>query len=379
MGNAHTTRSLLGGLCLCLFGVSSAAGQAFVNAGVVWESYTLDGDLPVTEITELSVPLSFAAELGRWANLTVAAAVIQASVLEQEAGSEIERSISGLSDTEVRLSINLLRDRLTLLTIGTIPTGQTAFEDEDGVVASVLFTEALGFRTRRIGSGGGIGGGLAGALPLGRMALGYGGTYTQFGSFEQVAGIGELSPGGELRLRAGIEGPAGPRTYLRLAGIYSRTGATTLPGDLSELEAGTRFAGYASLEQGIGNASLSLFALDLYRANEQIDPDLAALLPKSNLIVAGVQLGLPLGGRARLAPRAEFRKSTRAIESDSLDDFGRTFRFGADLTVDLGSRAQLVLRGDGLIGTLQGLDGFQELGSADATGYRFAVQIGNRR
>src|SRR5437899_648132 len=71
-------------------------------------------------------------------------------------------------------------------------------------------THLLGFTTPSFGSGGAISGGFASAVTMGEnWAVGMGASYRYAASYVPVQGGDEMSPGGEVRARLGIEGPFG--------------------------------------------------------------------------------------------------------------------------------------------------------------------------
>ena len=69
-----------------------------------------------------------------------------------------------------------------------------------------------------------MGGGFVGAAPLGKFALGFGGTYRLPLPYTPVLGqTSSLQPGAEIRVRGGLEGTLARKTYLRMAGIFARS------------------------------------------------------------------------------------------------------------------------------------------------------------
>ncbi len=346
-----------------------AVGQQ-VQGSVLWESYSFDGAVPYQDISELSLPVLATIPLGQVGELSVATTYVRVGLSLLEDGSVQDQVISGLADTEVRLSLNVVRDRLVLLTTASVPTGMEGFEADELDVLNLLVTDVLGFYTRRLGSGGSVGGGLVGAIPAGKMAVGIAGTYTRFGEFDQLAGQQPVKPGAELRLRGGLEGAVGDRTYLRTALIVARRsndqfGGEELPG------VGNRFGGYLTVDQGIGSSNLSLYVFDLFRSDPQIGQStFGSPLPRGNLFALGTRLTIPVGRETSLVPRIEWRRSDRAPDptSDRLEELGDALRLGADLTFELKAGTTLALQGDGLFGSVEG-------GAADVSGYRLGVTL----
>ena len=143
-----------------------------------------------------------------------------------------DKEIAGIIDTEARLVVDLIPDRLSLLATGVLPTGIEALEVQEEAILAALSSPVIGFSTTRLGGGGRVGGGLVGALPVGQMALGLAGTYTHSVGYSPVLGHDmEWQPGAEIRLRAGLEGTVGPQSYLGCPTIFASRQADKLDGE----------------------------------------------------------------------------------------------------------------------------------------------------
>ncbi|MGD8321935.1 MAG: hypothetical protein PVJ02_15915 [Gemmatimonadota bacterium] len=330
--------------------------QVRVESAVLYERYdfaegfAIGGTPEISSISQMSVPFTVAFPLGDRATLTASGGLVRVEVTPA-AGSDAIESVSGPTDTELRLEVQLVPDRLLLVGTGALPSGQGSLDVQQTAVLTVLVRDVLGFSTRSLGSGGHYGGGLAGAVEAGDMAVGFAGTYTQFGSYEPVTGTGrQLEPAGELRLRAGLEGPVGEEGYLRLAGIFSRRGQDRINGE-AVVESSNRFAAYLSYNGRVGKGTLLAYAYDLYRAGARFEG--AALLPKANLVAAGLEVTLPVARSTRVLPRIEIRRSNQAVGTgDTLEKLGTSIRFGADLRQRLSERAALVIEASGLTGSM---------------------------
>src|SRR5205807_211791 len=125
---------------------------------------------------------------------------------------------------------------LIVSVVGTLPTGKKAVDSAAVPVLSALGTELLNFTAPSFGTGGGVTGGFATAFKLGeRWAGGLGGSYRWHASYTPVVASGELEPGGEGRVRLGVEGPlggggsgGGAGAYFRGAVVYAASGADTV-------------------------------------------------------------------------------------------------------------------------------------------------------
>jgi hypothetical protein len=340
------------------------------------DGLTFGGTSQLDAVSEWTIPVGVTVPLGRYVDLALSSGFARVHV--ERSGAE-DLSISGALDTEARLSVQAVPGNLVVFVTGAIPTGVETVEQEELGVLSLLASDIVGFSATTLGTGGNVGGGFAGAIPVGRWAIGLGSTFREPLSFTPIVGQpGELKPGRELRLRAGLEGPLGQRSYMRIAGIVALRAKDELA-DSTSNGVGNRFMGYLSLDQGVGNTSLTIYVFDVFRADPRIEETAlgAGVLPRSNLLASGARLAIPVAARTTLVPRVEFRNSWAAA-SDTDTDLsvaGRSFRFGADIRQGLHDRLALVLQGGGIVGFVRQL-GDQQLGeNVDLRGFRAALHL----
>lgn len=365
-------------LSLISVSVLAAAGllaQTSVRTAVLFENYTFDSLLVFRSISELSVPLVIDARLGPAVDLTLSSGYVRSDLKTRDPSQLSDQQLSGPIDTEIRVGYHLVPGRLILIATGGIPSGRKTVAFDQLAILGALSSDIIGFSAANLGSGGNLGGGFVGALPLGRWALGLGATYRYSLSYQPIADQPDttLQPGAEMRLRAGIEGPLARRTYLRFAGVLAarqkdRVNQRTLHG------VGNRLIGYLAVNQGLGIASLTLYAFDVFRSDPQIEPTAAgaAILPRGNLFALGGSLALRLTDRTALAPRFEYRSSALAQDTTdtTLRRAGESWRVGAELRQDLGAAFSLVLQGSWVTGSVVQAGSETGLG-----GYRFGVVL----
>jgi hypothetical protein len=329
------------------------------RAAGFFESYKFDtdvGSLQLESISELSVPIGVDVKFGSLADLTVSSGYANVQLTAKDGTPQTDQTLSGILDTEARLSIHAIPNRLILLVNGAVPTGMKTVEEDELAALGALASDVIGFASPQLGSGGSVGGGFAGAVPLGRYALGLGATYRLPLSYVPVVERDQaLKPGQEIRLRAGLEGPVARRSYVRLAGIFAMRSKDELDSDLQN-GVGNRIVGYLSLNQGLGSSTLVLYAFDVFRSNPQIEPTAAgaAILPRGNLFAAGMRWAFPVAPNTTLGPRAEYRNSLTA-NSDTdvkLRKAGYSIRGGIDLRRQMTPQFAIVVQADGLTGTL---------------------------
>jgi hypothetical protein len=368
------------GLLVSVQGLPAQSGTE-VNSAVLFEKYSFDSGLSYSEVSELTVPLTFTAPLGGAARFTISGGFTRVSVTGSSSGGQGDQEISGLFDTEARLVVSVVPDRLNLLLTAVAPTGMEALEIEEEAILTALSSQVIGFSTTSLGSGGGAGAGFVGALPVGDMALGLAGSYTHALAYSPVVGqTGEWKPGGQLRLRAGLEGSVGPRSYLRLAAIFGSRQNDQIDGEeMGGL--GNQIHAYVSLNQGIESGALTLYAINSYRSAPQIESTAvgAVRLPKGNLLALGARFEFPVARDARLVPRVELRRLTEAERTGtgdgSLESAGSTLRIGADLRIPLSPAFALVAEGNGLFGNV----GDGEGSTVNVNGFRAGLHLEVRR
>jgi hypothetical protein len=371
-----TRAAVVLGIALTL-GVSAAAGQIPVRVTVSgsYESYSFDHGLVFSKVEELAVPVGLVVPFGRVGDLTVSTGYARVSLTSSDSAATEQPSTSGLLDTEFRLSWNVVPDRVVVFATGVAPTGLQTVEQEQLAILGVLASDVIGFQAPTLGTGGSAGGGFGAAVPLSSAwSIGIGGSVREPFSYLPLVGTtDEIKPGTDIRVRAGVEGSLARRTYLRIAGVFAHQ-SNNVYGDTNETGVGNRIVAYLSLNQGVGNGSLSVYGYDVYRAQAQLEatPVGLAALPRGNLVGAGAQYEFRLGQRVRATPRVEFRHSLQAPDdtTTALSKAGESWRFGADLRFSASRMFDIVLQGSGLTGSI-----VSNLESVGFTGWRAAVHV----
>jgi hypothetical protein len=335
-----------------------------VRVSSFYESYSFDPGLAFTKAGELTVPVDVDLSLGRIATATISSGFVRADLTSADTTLFGNQALSGILDTEVRLSFNVVPGRLLAVVSGAIPTGIKTVSDSAVSILGAISSDVIGFAVPTLGSGGGLSGGFVGTVPVGKMALGIGATYNHPLAYQPVLGQpAEVKPGAELRTRAGLEGPLGRTTYLRVAGVFALRQKDAFA-DTTRNGIGPRMIGYVELNQGFGNMQLTVYGYDVYRSAPQLEPSAfgQVVLPKGNLIVGGLRYAVPAGRTFEIAPKVEYRYSAEAVgEWDTasnsyvesgLSKAGTSFRFGVDLKQQFTPQFAVVLTGTGLVGTV---------------------------
>ena len=351
-----------GGLSALLAALAAAPTvlAAQIRSAVIYESYSFDQGLIFDRVSEMTVPLGFDLALGRFATLATSTGYARIDLRSTDKTQLADQALSGLLDTELRLSMNLVPGRLVAIMTGVIPTGMKTVQQSELSILGALSSDVIGFAAPAVGSGGSLGGGFAGAVPLGSFALGLGATYRLPLAYQPVIGqTAELKPGAEVRLRMGLQGPLSRRTYVRVAGIFAsrskdKVAAATQNG------VGNRMIGYLALNQQIGSAALTLYGFDVFRGQPQLEASAsgAAILPRGNLVAGGLRLALAFGRSTVFTPRVEIRISSAAPDSSTaaLERLGNSSRMGFDLRHEMSRGLALVLQAGRVTGNVRQAD-----------------------
>ncbi len=370
---------------LVLLAASPAAGQtrASGRTAVFFESYDFPKPdsgpgLIFDQVRELTIPVGLTYDLGRLGSLALSTGYARVTLRSADTARLANQEVSGPLDTEVRLSLNLVPGKAMVLLTGALPTGTKSVEQQELSVLGAISSDVIGFATSSLGTGGNVGAGFAGAVPLGRWAAGFAGSFKQPLGYQPVLGESrQLKPGSEMRLRGGLEGPLGRRTYLRVAGILARTAKDRVGiagSDSVRNGVGNRLITYLAINQGIGRLGLTLYGFDVLRGDPQIEQTAqgAAILPRGNLLALGGRLDVPLGVATTFTPNAEWRVSDAApdAKTKALERLGGSLRLALDLRHRLSPAFSLVLQGGRTSGYV-----YQAGNRVDLSGFRVATHL----
>ncbi len=344
------------------------------RAAILYESYKFDPGLVFNKITEMTMPVGVDIGFGRLGSLALATGYANVKLVSAEPQQLADQTISGMLDTEARLSLNVVPGKLVALLTGAAPTGTKTVQQEQLSVLGAISSDVIGFSAANLGSGGNFGGGFVGAVPAGKFALGFGATYRMPLAYTPVVSANALRPGAELRVRGGLEGALGPKTYLRFAGIFARSSQDKV-GGAARNGVGSRMIGYLSVNQGVGPASITVYGFDVLRGSPQIEATAtgAAFLPKGNLISGGLRADITVASRTIVSPRFEYRTSSSASDTTataSLQRLGTSLRFGVDFRQTLNRKLAGVLQAGGVTGNV-----VQTQGNVGFNGLRAAIQF----
>lgn len=347
-------------LALLLVGAAAthAAAQAAPNAtvvrsGVYFESYSFGSGLAFDRISEMTIPFAVTQRFGNRVVVDIGSAFASASVHEA-AGGGATIDHSGLIDTDIRATVGVIPGRLLFTLVATLPTGAAEVPDTTIPLFGATATDLLGFTTPGFGSGGGVSAGFASAFKMGQnWAVGTGVSYRQGASYTPVAGGSEMSPGGEVRARLGIEGPfgGGGGKYFRGALIYTTSGANEMSAGGQTL-IGDRALAYAAVSMPLGRNNLSFYGWEMRRLRPRgFDTPGAISVPRGNVLALGARLERPMSPKVTLVPLLEFRHEMTG-PTETMVLLGYLVRTGSDLRYRLSERATAVVQAQLAFGKL---------------------------
>jgi hypothetical protein len=346
--------------------LTAQAATTVARTGAVFESYSFGSGLAFSRISEFTIPISITQRVGNRISLDVSTAFARASVSGQ--GEAITHS--GLVDTDLRATISVVPGRVVFNVIGTIPTGARTVSSSAIPLFGATGTGLLGFTTPSFGSGGGVSAGFASAFKMGQSwAVGTGASYHYGAGYVPVEGGNEMSPGGEIRGRLGIEGPFGGGKYFRGALVYTTTAGNDL-GAGRQSGIGDRILGYAAVSMPAGNSQLSLYGWEMRRLRARDFATAAVTVPRGNVLAIGGRLDRPMGPKTTLSPLLEFRHELTG-PTERMELLGYLLRAGSDLRYRLSDRATGVIQAQLAFGTLHDVDG----ASVSIVGPRLGVVI----
>lgn len=330
--------------------LAAQVATTVARTGVTFESYSFGSGLAFNRISELTIPIGVTQRLARGRLVIDLGTAFARATVSEAGGGRITHS--GLVDTDLRATYGVIPGKLVFNLVGTIPTGATAVPDTTIPLFGATGTHLLGFSTPSFGSGGAVSAGFVSAVKIGQnWAVGTGVSYRYAATYVPVQGGDEMSPGGEIRGRFGIEGPFGAGRYFRGALVFTTTAANAL-GPSGQSTIGDRVLGYATLSLPLGTSQLSLYGWDMRRLRARDGAGAGTVaVPRGNVLAIGARLDRSVGPKATLSPMLEFRHELTG-PAQTMELLGYLLRAGTDLRYHLGDRATGVIQAQLAFGTL---------------------------
>lgn len=303
--------ALLAPAVLAAQGLSSASFRVAPQ----FVTYTFDFAGSKSTISQFAVPVAVAVPVGSRFSFDIATAFANAT-FDVDGGEK--STISGLTDTQLRLNFTLPGDAIMITAGLNLPTGQYKVDEDKLAPAGQIGNDFLAFPVSSFGNGFGGTGGLAIAKSLGTWNLGLGASFRksfEFDAFESGSTTVTFTPATEFRVRAGLDREiAGGR--MMFGAVYSEFGEDKCEGCAGGTTAatGARIIGQAAIDKDIGGKQLYIGGWLLHRAEGE---QLGGPAPSENIEDVMVALGLNIGSLF-LEPNVEMRMRQSDGESGSL-------------------------------------------------------------
>lgn len=302
-----------------------------VSAGAAFETYRFSDSeaIGIESITLITTPFAAGARLTDRLSMTVRGAWARGA-LGLADGSE--STLTGLTDTEVRATFVGGDDRITFTAVALLPTGQNLLAPDEVQVAGVVAADVLPLRISNWGSGGGVGGSVAFAVPVGEFGAGLSVGYVVAREFEPVETTPSFvyRPGNQLHVTAALDRSVGTTGKFGLRASVLTYGQDRA-NDANLYSAGTRFEAVASWAFAAGPRSNAIVWGGAHHRDAGAFEDPAAgtdVSPASTILFAGAALRMPFGAGI-LQPSLDVRAVTGS------DGVSRGYIGGAGIAAEL--------------------------------------------
>lgn len=313
--------------------VHAQLSVARAGAGMRLETYSFaDADkVNLESIQLLTFPVGASALIGSNVELGVSGGYARGTS-KRATGHESE--VSGLTDTEVRLTLRLSDDRFRLGAVALLPTGTSELEADQLDVAGLVAADLLPFAISNWGTGGGVGVSAAAALPLSpTTSIGVSGGYVLAREYEPIAtGNFNYRPGNQLHVRAALDHMIGRSGKASVSVSYQQFSEDEGNG-ANLYQAGDRLQGAGSLAFPAGSRGSGIvYAGFLRRLEGKYSSESLPVTPTQDLLYAGGSLRQPVSGVV-LLPSAELR----VVGNDDGIDQGYAITAGTGAEFSLGT------------------------------------------
>jgi hypothetical protein len=339
------------------------------GAGVSFEqiAFGSSADVGLESVTLLTIPLRTQLRLHRAIAIEAAASWASAQLNRPDGSTS---TLTGPTDTELRLVLNLGNGLATITGVAQLPTGTASLSAGQADVAGFMAADLLPFRISNWGTGGGAGVNVALARTTGDFAAGISVGYVMAREFEPLAdNTFSYRPGNQLLVRAALDRTVGSSGKLAL--VFSLQHFTDDEvNDVNLFRPGVRYDGTASYAFALGGSSAGIVYAGYLRRAGGNYLQAGRVLPVQELLFAGTGFELPAGA-ATFRPKADVRVLRRADGTGQ----GFTTSLGADLDIPIRT-ITLVPSVQGRIGSLV----IREGAESGFTGFEaaFTIRFGPR-
>lgn len=347
-------------LAIAVLTPAGAWGQISQHAfgtGALFQSYSFGEGLGTDVANLILIPVAYSLPVGQSFDLELYSAFANGAV-EQD-GTTF--TLQGPVDTRVRARYQL-SPWAVFTALVNLPTGNSAHDPEEAVVASVLSTDILGFQEATWGTGTAVTAGFATAHQAEGWGIGIGASYRLSNGFEPTEESSlTYQPGNEIRVRVGVDRNVGESGKFTLGVTGQNFSEDQYDGE-NLFQAGNRFRVDASYAFRSGRSTWALYAVDVWRESgdaflDLVNPegtvvgDTTVVVGSQNLFMVGVNGSTPLSGSLRIRPSLDLRYQSR----EEVNGEGWIIGAGADLPLRAFGSVDLFPRGKVLFGSLKSL------------------------
>ncbi|HEX4633183.1 MAG TPA: hypothetical protein VH163_05085 [Gemmatimonadales bacterium] len=295
--------------------------------GFQFQSYSISVT-PAAKATEWAIPLVMVAPLGDRMSADLTAHYANAKVTDASG----DHTLTGLTDTQVRLLYTLNRDRAVVSLSINLPTGKHTLTSDQFRVYTALGTNYLSFPIADFGTAFGATAGLAYAAPAGSWNLGVSGAIRYTGSYVPLDTTPQTTykPGIEFRGRLGADRLVGQSSRF-LVGLTASTFSNdqlTGAGSLGSgsLAPGLRIIGDAGWVSAIGSSTLSISVWDYYRGKGTFQDSIST--NSENVLNAEARFSIPASPQVSIQPLVGVRTWSPGQNGGTFLMGGLAARFG---------------------------------------------------
>ncbi|HYS21032.1 MAG TPA: hypothetical protein VEO73_08080 [Gemmatimonadales bacterium] len=345
------------------------------NALSGWEfrRYAFDPGITLKSISQWDMPLVLVTPVGRSLSVDLTSYLVSGRV---ESYGGTTETLSGLTDTQLRMLYTVRRDRAVASLSFNLPTGKHSLSTSQFQVNGAVGSTYLAFPVSSFGTSLGVTGGLAYAQRVGEWNLGVSGSLRYLGSYAPFSNDTlTYSPGLEGRVRAGADRLLGQKARLLLGVTVSSFSTDVYSGSNALLSGwyspGARVIVDAALVRVVGRATVTALAWDFYR-RAGLTNGASNLETRENVLNAELRVAHPVGGggRLQLEPMVAFRQWSPADYRG-----GRLYSTGVSARYGINDRLSAILSGRLDTGWVYARD----RGFANLTGSGFTLWVRYQR
>jgi hypothetical protein len=316
------------------FGVAQAQQslfpQASIMGGMEAKQYSFGDDYSVDHIRQFAFPIAVGIPLGKRASFDVGTYYASTNV---KAGDNDE-TISGFTDTQLKLSYVFGSDAIVASIAVNLPTGQEKTDQQEFFTGASVSSAFLLFPVNTYGTGTSVTPGLAAATTLGSWNVGLAASVRWSAEYQPFEGDSlsdaRYQPGIETRIRLGADRLIG-RSRFQIGGTFSTFATDELRGGgfgNGEYDPGNRFLADIGFLTPVSSGTLNLYAWNYHRVSTlSSEDDASGAGGKENIFSLGASGSFPLGSRTSLEPMTDVRFWSPEQGSGTMFGLGTGVRF----------------------------------------------------